>query len=76
MVDNIYGSKGTWKGGREKAPAAFCRKVLANDEEIEIWGDGEQTRTFCLVDDCVEAVMRLMESDYHEPLNIGSDYLM
>lgn len=73
---NIYGPRGTWKGGREKAPAAFCRKVIANDKELEIWGDGEQTRSFCLVDDCVEGVLRLMESDFCEPLNIGSDYLI
>lgn len=73
---NIYGPKGTWKGGREKAPAAFCRKVIANDTELEIWGDGEQTRSFCLVDDCVEAVLRLMETDFSEPLNIGSDFLI
>lgn len=73
---NIYGPKGTWKGGREKAPAAFCRKIIANDTELEVWGDGEQTRSFCLVDDCVEGVIRLMNSDYTEPLNIGSDRLI
>eukprot|EP01091_Cochliopodium_minus_P011635 TRINITY_DN3352_c0_g1_i1.p1 TRINITY_DN3352_c0_g1~~TRINITY_DN3352_c0_g1_i1.p1 ORF type:complete len:383 (-),score=128.32 TRINITY_DN3352_c0_g1_i1:51-1124(-) len=73
---NIYGPYGTWKGGREKAPAAFCRKVLCAEGEIEIWGDGEQTRSFCHVDDCVEGVLRLFFSDYDKPLNIGSDELI
>jgi GDP-D-mannose 3',5'-epimerase len=73
---NIYGPYGTWKGGREKAPAAFCRKTLANDELFEMWGDGKQTRSFCFVDDCVEGVLRLMESDFKKPLNIGSDEMI
>jgi nucleoside-diphosphate-sugar epimerase len=75
---NIYGPYGTYDGGREKAPAALCRKVaLAQPgEEIEIWGDGEQTRSFCYVDDCVEGIQRLMWSDYTEPLNIGSTELV
>lgn len=73
---NIYGPQGTWKGGREKAPAAFCRKVLTNEKEFPMWGDGEQTRSFCLVDDCVEAVLRLMRSDCTEPINVGSDRLI
>lgn len=75
---NIYGPEGTYDGGREKAPAALCRKIaLASDGgEIEIWGDGEQTRSFCYVDDCVEGTWRLMESEFDKPLNIGSDRLV
>jgi len=77
---NIYGPFGTWLGGREKAPAALCRKVaaakLANEYEIEIWGDGEQTRSFCFVDDCVVGIQKLMRSDYSEPLNLGQDRLI
>jgi GDP-D-mannose 3',5'-epimerase len=73
---NIYGPQGTWKGGREKAPAAFCRKVAASQSEFEMWGDGKQTRSFCFVDDCVEGVLRLMRSDFREPLNIGSEEMV
>eukprot|EP01084_Bolivina_argentea_P178435 308460_1 len=75
---NIYGPHGTWKGGREKAPAAFCRKAAAvsKDGTIEVWGDGEQTRSFCFVDDCVEGILRLMKSDYDKPINIGSDEMI
>jgi GDP-D-mannose 3', 5'-epimerase len=77
---NIFGPLGTWEGGREKAPAALCRKVatakLSGTSEIEIWGDGEQTRSFCYIDDCVEGIFRLMRSDYHEPLNLGQDRLI
>jgi GDP-D-mannose 3',5'-epimerase len=73
---NIYGAHGTWKGGREKAPAAFCRKVLASNTEFEMWGDGKQTRSFCHVDDCVEGILRLMRSDYKLPLNIGSEEMV
>lgn len=75
---NIYGPEGTYEGGREKAPAAICRKVaLAEDGgEIEVWGDGKQTRSFCYIDDCLEGTYRLMESDFDEPLNIGSDRLI
>jgi len=77
---NIYGPKGTWKGGREKAPAAFSRKAAATKNvdgaEMEVWGDGKQTRSFCIVDDCVEGVLRLMTSDYHLPLNLGSDEMV
>jgi len=73
---NIYGPQGTWKGGREKAPAAFTRKVLASEKEFEMWGDGEQTRSFCLVDDCVEGILRLMRSDVREPLNVGSEEMI
>lgn len=75
---NIYGGHATWKGGREKAPAAFCRKSAAgkDGDVIEMWGDGKQTRSFCYIDDCVEGVLRLMRSDYTEPLNIGSDEMV
>jgi nucleoside-diphosphate-sugar epimerase len=75
---NIFGPYGTLKGGREKAPAAMCRKVAetVNDGEIEIWGDGEQTRTFLYVDECVEGILRLMNSTISGPINIGSDELI
>jgi len=75
---NIYGPEGTYEGGREKSPAAICRKVaLANNvDKIQIWGDGKQTRSYCYIDDCVEGVYKLMESDYRKPLNIGSDRLV
>jgi len=75
---NVYGPLGTFDGGKEKAPAAISRKVaLARDSgEIEIWGDGEQTRSFMYVDDCVEGLVRLMASDYHDPLNLGTDRLV
>ena len=73
---NIYGPYGTFDGGREKAPAALCRKVLnakKNENKIEVWGDGKQTRTFLYIDDCIEGTLRLFESEYSEPINIGSD---
>jgi len=70
---NIYGPHGTWKGGREKAPASFCRKAITSTVEFEMWGNGKQTRSFCYIDDCVEGILRLMVSDYKKPLNIGSD---
>jgi nucleoside-diphosphate-sugar epimerase len=75
---NCYGPEGTYKGGREKSPAALCRKVAeASDPgEIEIWGDGKQTRSYIYIDDCVEATIKLMESDFDKPLNIGSDRLV
>jgi nucleoside-diphosphate-sugar epimerase len=75
---NVYGPLGTYEGGKEKAPAAISRKVaIAHDHgEIEVWGDGEQTRSFMYVDDCVEGLCRLMASDYHEPLNLGTDRLI
>jgi nucleoside-diphosphate-sugar epimerase len=75
---NIYGPLGTWDGGREKAPAAVSRKIaMARDgDEIEVWGDGKQTRSFCHVDDCVEGLLRLMASDWTEPLNLGTDRLI
>eukprot|EP00210_Caulerpa_lentillifera_P006757 g6457.t1 len=69
---NIYGPFGTWKGGREKAPAAFCRKVLTSTTEIEMWGDGKQTRSFTFIDDCVEGIIRITKSDFREGLNLGS----
>jgi nucleoside-diphosphate-sugar epimerase len=77
---NIFGPLGTWDGGREKAPAAICRKVavakLTEEPELEIWGDGEQTRSFCYIDDCVEGICRLMRSDFRQPLNLGQDRLV
>ena len=77
---NIFGELGTWDGGREKVPAALCRKVavakLTGASEIEIWGDGEQTRSFCYIDDCVEGIYRLMRSDHSEPLNLGQDRMV
>src|SRR5438093_5231154 len=75
---NIYGPLGTYDGGREKSPAAICRKVALVDDggEIEVWGDGEQTRSYCYIDDCVEGIHRLMRSDFREPLNLGTDYLV
>jgi nucleoside-diphosphate-sugar epimerase len=77
---NIFGPLGTWDGGREKAPAALCRKIavakLTETPEIEIWGDGEQTRSFCYIDDCVAGLYRLMRSNHHEPLNIGQDRMV
>jgi GDP-D-mannose 3',5'-epimerase len=75
---NIFGPLGTYEGGREKSPAAICRKIaLARDEdEIEVWGDGEQTRSYCYIDDCVEGIHRLMRSDYREPLNLGQDRMI
>lgn len=75
---NIFGPYGTWDGGREKAPAAICRKVAMASERgvVEIWGDGEQTRSFCYIDDCVEGIRRLMDSDYRRPLNLGTDRMV
>jgi nucleoside-diphosphate-sugar epimerase len=75
---NVYGPLGTYEGGREKAPAAVCRKVALapNHGDIEIWGDGEQTRSFMYVDDCVEGLVRLMNSEHREPLNLGTDRLI
>lgn len=75
---NIFGPEGTWQGGREKAPAALCRKVAEQDDggEMEIWGDGEQTRSFLYIDECVEAVRRLMQSRFRGPVNIGSEEMV
>jgi GDP-D-mannose 3',5'-epimerase len=77
---NIFGPYGTWQGGREKAPAALCRKVavakLTGNPQVEIWGDGEQTRSFCYIDDCITGLYKLMRSDYPAPLNLGQDRLV
>jgi GDP-D-mannose 3', 5'-epimerase len=77
---NIFGPLGTWEGGKEKAPAALCRKIalakLTGNLLVEIWGDGEQTRSFCYIDDCVTGIYKLMQSDYCEPLNLGQDRLV
>tara|TARA_B100000029_G_C17584212_1_gene960653 strand:+ start:1977 stop:2930 length:954 start_codon:yes stop_codon:yes gene_type:complete len=70
---NIFGPEGTYRGGREKAPAALCRKVIESNGVIEVYGDGQQTRSFLYIDECLEGIRRLMESDCKEPLNIGSD---
>jgi nucleoside-diphosphate-sugar epimerase len=70
---NIFGPEGTYDGGREKAPAALCRKVINSNGEIEVYGDGKQTRSFLYIDECVEGIRRLMESNCLEPLNLGSD---
>ena len=77
---NVYGPNGTWEGGREKAPAAICRKVLqakaSSKKEIEIWGDGNQTRSFMYIDDCTKGILSIIESEIHEPLNLGSSELV
>jgi nucleoside-diphosphate-sugar epimerase len=77
---NVYGPEGTWTGGREKAPAAICRKVIeaamSGNHEIEIWGDGEQTRSFMYIDDCVKGTRMILESEIHEPINLGSSELV
>ena len=75
---NIYGPEGTWQGGREKAPAAICRKIAeaANEQSIEIWGDGKQTRSFLYISECIEATRKLMDSDYSLPINIGSEEMV
>lgn len=77
---NIFGPLGTWDGGREKAPAAMCRKIavakLTGNPEIEIWGDGEQTRSFCYISDCVKGLYKLMRSEHSEPLNLGQDRMV
>ena len=77
---NIFGPLGTWDGGREKAPAALCRKVarakLSGNPELTVWGDGQQTRSFCYIDDCVKGIHMLMQSDYRDPLNLGQDRMV
>jgi len=75
---NIFGPQGTWHGGKEKAPAAICRKVATTPDggEIEIWGDGLQTRSFLFIDECLEAVRRLMQSDFTGPVNVGSEEMV
>jgi len=73
---NVYGPRGTWQGGREKAPAAFCRKAITSTVDFEMWGDGEQTRSFMFIDDCVEGSIRIMLSDCEEPLNLGTEEMV
>ena len=77
---NVYGPYGTWQGGREKAPAALCRKIieakLSGNHEIEVWGDGEQTRSFMYIDDCITGMDKMWESDYTKPLNLGSSEMV
>ena len=75
---NIFGPEGSWKDGREKVPAAMCRKVAETPDggEIEMWGDGTQTRSFLYIDECLEGIRRLMEADFMEPVNIGSDEIV
>lgn len=75
---NVFGTEGTWTDGREKAPAAFCRKVAEapDDATIEMWGDGKQTRSFLYIDECLEAIRRLMDSDFIGPVNIGSEEMV
>lgn len=74
---NVFGPYGTYEGGREKAPAAICRKIALckAEDEIEVWGDGEQTRSFMYIDDCLEGIYRIAKSDHSRPLNLGNDYL-
>jgi nucleoside-diphosphate-sugar epimerase len=77
---NVYGPLGTWTGGREKAPAAICRKIIeakaSGKHEIEIWGDGKQTRSFMYIDDCTLGTQAILESEIHEPINLGSNELV
>jgi GDP-D-mannose 3', 5'-epimerase len=73
---NIYGPLGTWRGGKEKAPAAICRKVITERQYVEVWGDGEQTRSFLYIDDCIDAVRLLMQSEFMGPVNIGSEEMV
>jgi nucleoside-diphosphate-sugar epimerase len=76
-LHNVFGPEGTWHGGREKAPAAICRKIAeATDGEIEVWGDGKQTRSFLYVDECLEGIRRLMESSFAGPVNVGSEEIV
>ena len=73
---NIFGPEGTWNGGKEKAPAAVCRKVIEATDSIDIWGDGEQTRSFLFIDECIDATRKLMQSDFTGPVNIGSEEMV
>lgn len=73
---NIFGPLGTWQGGKEKAPAAICRKVILSNDELEIWGDGEQTRSFLYIDECIEGIRRLMNGDFLGPVNLGSEEMV
>ena len=75
-LHNVFGPEGTWRGGREKAPAALCRKVAESSGTVEVWGPGTQTRSFTYIDDCIEGIHRLMASDYSQPINIGSDRMI
>jgi len=75
-LHNVFGPEGTWRGGREKAPAALCRKVAESQGQIEVWGPGTQTRSFMYIDDCIEGIHRLMASNYSQPINIGSDKMI
>lgn len=75
-LHNIFGPMGTWYGGKEKAPAAICRKVAEATDELEIWGDGQQTRSFLYIDDCIEAIRQLMKSSFVGPVNIGSEEMV
>lgn len=73
---NIFGPEGTWNGGKEKAPAAICRKVIEATDSVDIWGDGEQTRSFLFIDECIDATRKLMQSDFTGPVNIGSEEMV
>jgi nucleoside-diphosphate-sugar epimerase len=75
---NIFGPLGTYDGGREKSPAAICRKIALaeHEDKIEVWGDGQQTRSYCYISDCVEGIYRLMQSEFHAPINLGQDILV
>jgi nucleoside-diphosphate-sugar epimerase len=73
---NIFGPMGTWTGGKEKAPAAMCRKVAETENTLEVWGDGNQTRSFLFIDECITAIFKLMESDFIGPVNIGSEEMV
>ncbi|HEV2987905.1 MAG TPA: NAD-dependent epimerase/dehydratase family protein, partial [Candidatus Angelobacter sp.] len=79
-LHNVFGPLGAWEGGREKAPAALCRKIatakLTGNPEVELWGDGVQTRSFCYIDDCTEGIFRLMRSEFGQPLNLGQDRMI
>jgi nucleoside-diphosphate-sugar epimerase len=75
-LHNVFGPEGTWQGGREKAPAALCRKVAESSGTVEVWGPGTQTRSFMYIDDCIEGIHRLMASNYSQPINIGSDRMV
>jgi GDP-D-mannose 3', 5'-epimerase len=75
-LHNVFGPEGTWCGGREKAPAALCRKVAESSGSVEVWGPGTQTRSFMYIDDCIEGIHRLMASNYTQPINIGSDRMV
>lgn len=73
---NIFGPKGSWNNGKEKAPAALCRKVAMSNGEVEVWGPGIQTRSFLFIDECIDGIYRIMESDYDQPLNLGSERMI